>query len=63
VQKNRITIRDRLFLNNAEVFEWPDDVRAEMIRGQARQPKASALFEGSDRNTCRRYRGALLPGQ
>lgn len=28
VSKNRITVRDRLFLNNAEVFEWPDDVRA-----------------------------------
>ncbi|NLK87235.1 MAG: radical SAM protein [Clostridiaceae bacterium] len=27
MQKNRITVRDRLFLNKSEVFEWPDDVR------------------------------------
>ncbi len=43
VQKNRITIRDRLFLNNAEVFEWPDDVRAGNDPGSSPAAKGFCL--------------------
>jgi|LSQX01.2.fsa_nt_gb radical SAM protein with 4Fe4S-binding SPASM domain len=29
IEKDRITVKDRLYINRAEVFQWPDDCHAE----------------------------------